>query len=118
MPSNVVKSFAKKSGKSVSEIEAMWDQHTAELEKKGFKGNSLYAQVTAILKKRLHIKESSESRLVGKYLMQEEKDNIDKCAHCHKNVPAKGKTICGKCATELKSFRNKTNKDKDDGNEG
>ncbi len=50
--------------------------------------------------------------------LREEEENVQKCAHCKKNAPAKGKTICGGCAKELKSFRNKTNKDKDAGKEG
>ena len=50
------------------------------------------------------------------YLREEE--NVQKCAHCKKAVPVKGKTICGKCSTELKSFRNKANKKEDSGNEG
>ena len=50
--------------------------------------------------------------------LKEEEDNVQKCAHCKKAAPAKGKTICGKCSADLKSFRNKANKKEDDGNEG
>lgn len=53
--------------------------------------------------------------IIEKYLQVEA---TEPCAHCHKNTPEKGKTVCAKCSRELESFRNKKSKDNDEGKEG
>ena len=70
MPNNIVSSFAKKSGKSEAEVEAMWDEHKKELEKKGHSGEALYKQIVHILKKRLHLDEETAPRFL-KFLSDE-----------------------------------------------
>jgi hypothetical protein len=59
MPSNVVTSFAKKTGKSVDDVEKMWDD-AVEIVKKQYKdiedgSEDFYRLVTGILKKMLKI---------------------------------------------------------------
>lgn len=49
--------------------------------------------------------------LIDKYLV---KETDETCAHCHKNSPEKGGTVCKKCKKELESWRNKKSKDKEE----
>lgn len=51
MPSSVVKSFAKRTGKSVADVEAKWKKAQAS----GKKCDDQYACATAILKNMLHL---------------------------------------------------------------
>ena len=55
MPSNVVKSFADKTGKSVAEVEALWDKAKKSAADEGQADN--YAYITGTLKKMLGISE-------------------------------------------------------------
>lgn len=58
MPSDVVKSLAKKSGKTVAEVETIWEEAKEETDKKYGRTNKIYwAYVTSIVKKRLGIKD-------------------------------------------------------------
>lgn len=64
MPSNVVKSFAEKTGKSVASVEKMWDEIIATVKKEyniSDGDEKLYKITTAILKKRLKL----ETRFTG-----------------------------------------------------
>lgn len=63
MPSSVVKSFADKTGKSVAEVEKLWDKAKA-IVKDEYKdvpedSDKFYSLVTGILKKMLKIDEQS-----------------------------------------------------------
>lgn len=59
MPNDVIKSFAKRSGKSVEEVEKMWKQAKAEAQsqvKAGkVKQDAFYAYATGIVKKMLKL---------------------------------------------------------------
>ena len=58
MPSNVVKSFAERSGKSLGKIEGYWDEaKKSAMEKFGKKGPKYWSYVTAIVKKRAGLAE-------------------------------------------------------------
>lgn len=61
MPSNIVKSFAEKTGKSESEVERLWNIAKDEVGKKGIPEDSdrYYKIVTGILKRMLKIDEES-----------------------------------------------------------
>lgn len=56
MPANIVKSFADKSGKSIQEVEKLWNKAKAVAADEGQKEN--YAFITGILKKMLGLNES------------------------------------------------------------
>ena len=56
MPANIVKSFSQKTGKSVQEVEKLWDKAKAIAADEGESEN--YAYITAILKKMLKLNES------------------------------------------------------------
>lgn len=62
MPSNVIKSFAEKSGKSEKEVEALWDEAKEQVNENytDVEKNSdrYYALVTGILKKMVGLKET------------------------------------------------------------
>lgn len=58
MPNNIVKSFAKKTGKTVQEVEKMWDEAKAIAYKSGHKED--YDYVVGILKNMLKINETEE----------------------------------------------------------
>jgi len=64
MPNNIVKSFAKESNKSISEVEKLWDKskEIVKSEYKDVKEDSaeFYKLVTGVLKKQLGINESQE----------------------------------------------------------
>lgn len=65
MPSNVVKSFAQKTGKSEAEVDKLWNQAKAEADKKDDlekDSDRYYAYVTGILKKMLSIDENIMSK--------------------------------------------------------
>ena len=53
MPSNTIKSFAKKANKTVAEVEKLWKKAKKLAEKEGQKNN--YAYITGILKKMLKL---------------------------------------------------------------
>lgn len=57
MPSSIVKSFAKKSGKSIDEVEALWDKAIDLTTKRGLSSSSssFYAYAVGILKKMLKV---------------------------------------------------------------
>jgi hypothetical protein len=63
MPSAVVKSFAKKSGKSVETVENYWNEAKAEARKEKKSGN-IYPYVVGILKRRLGISSSMEEDII------------------------------------------------------
>lgn len=56
MPSPIIKSFSKQTGKSVKEVEKLWKDAEKEASKMGKKEN--YAYITGILKSMLGIDES------------------------------------------------------------
>lgn len=56
MPSNIVKSFAEKTGKSVAEVEDLWNQAKTSAKEQGEGDN--FAYITGILKKMLKLNES------------------------------------------------------------
>jgi len=62
MPAAVLKSFAKKSGKSIEELERFWNEAKKAATEKGLEKDSpqFFAFVTAIVKKRAGLKESLE----------------------------------------------------------
>lgn len=60
MPSNVVKSFAEKTGKSEEEVEKLWDKAKDIAKKEGEEEN--YAYITGVLKKMLGLNESPSFR--------------------------------------------------------
>ena len=61
MPNSIIKSFAKESGKSVGEVEKLWNQAKESAKKEGKKesDDSFYAYVTGTLKKMLKISEGT-----------------------------------------------------------
>jgi len=65
MPSNIVKSFADKTGKSIEEVESLW-QKAKEIASEKFEEDDdrFYPMVTGILKKMLNLKESFEEKMV------------------------------------------------------
>jgi hypothetical protein len=60
MPSNVVKSFAEQTGKSIEEVEKLWNKAKTNAIKQGFKedDSNFFAYVTGTLKKMLGLNES------------------------------------------------------------
>jgi hypothetical protein len=60
MPTPLIKSFAKKSNKNVSEIESMWNSVVQSLKDSGSKESdeNFYPRVVGILKKNLHLTET------------------------------------------------------------
>jgi hypothetical protein len=61
MPSNIVKSFAQKTGKSEAEVEKLWNKAKEQADKKDDlekDSDSYWAYVTGILKNMLSIKEN------------------------------------------------------------
>jgi hypothetical protein len=79
MPNNIVVSFSDKTGKSVDEVEALWDkaveitQDTFGSNKKNF-GNKEYKYTVGVLKNMLNIKENKKSIMK---LFLENKDTVD-----------------------------------------
>ena len=67
MPSNVVKSFADKTGKTVKEVEKYWDK-AEEIAKEKFSPDSkqFYAYLVGTLKKMLGIKTTQSEELLEK----------------------------------------------------
>ena len=63
MPSSVVSSFAKKTGKSIPEVEHFWKEAKAKAKQEypNAEENKYYVIVTGILKKMLNIKESDNT---------------------------------------------------------
>lgn len=57
MPNSVIKSFAKKTGKTVSEIESLWDKADTIAKDKGISDSDKYAYIVGILKNMLSIDE-------------------------------------------------------------
>ena len=58
MPNSIVKSFAEKTGKSISEVEAEWDEAKETVNKKiSETDEKFYPTVVALLKKKLQINE-------------------------------------------------------------
>lgn len=57
MPNNIVKSFAKKSGKSIDEVEALWDKAVKLAVKKGLVKDTgaFFAYVTSTIKKMIKL---------------------------------------------------------------
>lgn len=60
MPTPLIRSFAKRSGKSVSEVDKMWQKTKAELYSEGHSpkkdGGGFYGMLVSILEKKLHLK--------------------------------------------------------------
>jgi len=73
MPNNVVQSFAKKSGKSIEEIERLWQKAKAIAAEEGHVED--YAYITGILKKMLSIKESSMNSF-KQYITESKNDTV------------------------------------------
>lgn len=63
MPSSVVKSFASKSGKSVAEVEKMWDAVKSSLKKQGKKetDSNFYSLLVGIMKKNLKVEQFEQT---------------------------------------------------------
>lgn len=61
MPNDLVKSYAKKSGKSIDEVEKIWNEAKAAAEEKGLKDDKLYSYANAMLQKKLGIAEETSS---------------------------------------------------------
>ncbi len=62
MPNNIIKSFAEKSGKSVKEVEKLWNKAKAIAKESDIPEtdkDKFYSYVTGILKKMLSIKEAT-----------------------------------------------------------
>ncbi len=70
MPANTVKSFAEKTGKSVAEVEKLWDK-AKELAKEAGEAEN-FAYITGILKKMLNLNETAQS--FKEFLEQEAKE--------------------------------------------
>jgi len=71
MPSNVVKSFAKKANMSVSEVEKKWDEAKKKVEKEypdvKKDSESYYKLVTSITKSMIGLRESFLDKLEESY---------------------------------------------------
>jgi hypothetical protein len=59
MPNQVIKSFAKKSGKSEADVEKLWNQAKGMASEKGLKDDAFFAFATASLKTMCGIKEAT-----------------------------------------------------------
>lgn len=57
MPNSLVQSFAKKSGKSLEEVEKLWNKVEDIAKEKGLEDEYMYAYTVGILKKMLSISE-------------------------------------------------------------
>ena len=57
MPNSLVQSFAKKSGKSVPEVEKLWNKAQDMAKEKGLEDEHMHAYTVGILKKMLSIEE-------------------------------------------------------------
>ena len=80
MPSAVIKSFAKKSGKSEAEVEKLWKETKQEVKDKfKYKTPAFWAYVNDTIQKKLGIKESKDSKLSFKdfCLFEEDKNWIE-----------------------------------------
>ena len=86
MPNNVVKSFADKSGKSVAEVEKLWDKAKAIAAEKGLKDDAFFAFATATLKTMCGLKEAT---MTGDVAMPDAPMSMKK-----KGTPT-GKMPCG-----------------------
>lgn len=78
MPNSLVKSYAKKSGKTIDHVERWWDEAKEEaLKKFGKKSKEFYAYVNAIVKRRAGL---SEELTFKEYILIEEvmKENSSK----------------------------------------
>jgi len=65
MPSNIIKSFAEKSGKSIFEVEKLWQETKEEARKKFQKIDHQYwAYVTATVRIKLGLNEAKLDELV------------------------------------------------------
>lgn len=63
MPASVVKSFADKTGKSVAEVEKLWDKAKAAAKEQGREED--FAYTTGILKKMVGIKENLADEILS-----------------------------------------------------
>lgn len=57
MPNSLIKSFAKKSGKTIPEVEKLWNKAQDMAKEKGLEDDNMYAYIVGILKKMLSIEE-------------------------------------------------------------
>jgi len=57
MPNSLIKSFAKKSGKTIPEVEKLWNKAQDMAKEKGLEDDNMYAYTVGILKKMLSIEE-------------------------------------------------------------
>jgi hypothetical protein len=73
MPTPLLKSLSKKTGKSIRHVESLWDQAKKSAEKEGIKSTSkkYYPYVVGTLKKMLGVSESKISNLLDKYELME-----------------------------------------------
>lgn len=82
MPAPVVKSFAKKSGKSEAEVEKMWKEVKASLlsQGKSEKDENFYSLLVGIMKKNLKLEgmEEIENSLFNSFLREKEDKKVDK----------------------------------------
>jgi len=75
MPNTIIKSFSKKSGKSIQEVEKLWDKAKAlAKEKMPEDDEKFYAYVTSILKNMLSINEGVFEKF--KHLLKESKKKV------------------------------------------
>jgi len=61
MPNNLIKSFAKRTGKSVTDLEEMWNELSKQAEKEGKSGNDKYQFIVGVMKKNLKIEQEGET---------------------------------------------------------
>lgn len=71
MPSNVVKSFADKTGKSVSEVESLWDKAKKSAAEQGHAED--YDYITGILKNMLGLGEMTERKITLENFLKSDK---------------------------------------------
>ena len=128
MPNNIIKSFAEKSGKSIEEVEALWDKakritDKEYIKKDGQNDDRYYSIVTGIVKKMLKIEESTIEKF-SKYLIMEDikKSKLD--VYLYKRTKDKtrelydldynGDKISKKIINDIQIFISNFNADKDD----
>lgn len=79
MPNPLIQSFASKAGKTVKEVDDLWNKAVEIAKSKGFKDDAMYAYATGVLKNMLGIKECLEVKtrcelIIEKYTIDEGKD--------------------------------------------
>jgi hypothetical protein len=74
MPAAIIKSFAKKSGKSEEEVEKLWKQTQEDVKNQfKYKTGAYWAYVNSIVQKKLKIEEAKLTFKVFNELMEDDK---------------------------------------------